>query len=159
MSNVIGDRNLLFGIMALQKGIISREILVAAMKAWVADKPKGLAQILRELKALSENHHAVLEECVAEHLRNHGNDVQKSLAKVCLAGAARQDLEKITDPDVQPGLGRVSAQPIKEPAPKPKPAAVAAPVKVVKPEVQRTPPKPKREAPAKSSGVPTWVWV
>lgn len=34
MSNPIGDRHLLFGILALQKNIISREVLLAAMKAW-----------------------------------------------------------------------------------------------------------------------------
>src|SRR2546426_16479 len=115
MSNIIGDRNLLFGILALQKEIISREVLLAAMNAWVADKRKGLAQILRELKALSENHHAVLEECVEAHLARHEHDAKKSLAKVCLAGPAREELAKIADTDVQASLALVSAVPIVEP--------------------------------------------
>src|SRR5438034_967380 len=41
------DRNLLFGILALQMDFISRDQLIAAMNAWVLDKAKPLGQILR----------------------------------------------------------------------------------------------------------------
>jgi hypothetical protein len=34
------DRNLLFGILALQMGFLSRDALVAAMNAWVLDKTR-----------------------------------------------------------------------------------------------------------------------
>ena len=46
------DRNLLFGILALQMDFISRDALIAAMNAWVLDKAKPLGQILVEQKAL-----------------------------------------------------------------------------------------------------------
>jgi hypothetical protein len=36
------DRNLLFGILALQMDFISRDALIAAMNAWVLDKAKPL---------------------------------------------------------------------------------------------------------------------
>ena len=36
------DRNLLFGILALQMDFIDREQLVAAMNAWVLEKDKPL---------------------------------------------------------------------------------------------------------------------
>jgi hypothetical protein len=42
------DRNLLFGILALQMDFISRYALIAAMHAWVTDKAKPLGQILVE---------------------------------------------------------------------------------------------------------------
>jgi eukaryotic-like serine/threonine-protein kinase len=38
------DRNLLFGILALQMDFISRDQLIAAMNAWVLDKSKSLGQ-------------------------------------------------------------------------------------------------------------------
>ena len=41
------DRNLLFGILALQMDFISRDQLVRAMNAWVLDKKKPLAALLR----------------------------------------------------------------------------------------------------------------
>jgi hypothetical protein len=38
----LGDRNLLFGILALEDYIINRDTLVSAMRIWVADKTKTL---------------------------------------------------------------------------------------------------------------------
>ena len=46
------DRNLLFGILALQMDFISRDALIAAMNAWVLDKAKPLGQVLHEQGAL-----------------------------------------------------------------------------------------------------------
>ena len=40
------DRNLLFGILALQMDFISRDTLIAGMNAWVLEKSKPLGQIL-----------------------------------------------------------------------------------------------------------------
>jgi hypothetical protein len=46
------DRNLLFGIVALQMDLISRDQLIAAMNAWVFDKHKLLGQVLCDQGAL-----------------------------------------------------------------------------------------------------------
>jgi hypothetical protein len=157
MSNPIGDRNLLFGILAVQKNIISPDAFVAAMKEWSAEKKKGLAQILREQNAITENHHAVLEELVDQNLAGHGNDAQKSLQAVSLAGPARQGLEQLGDADVTAGLAQVPVEP-----PKPQAKPEAPPVKVVKPAVVKKPDaeKPVKPIPRvapKTSGVPGWV--
>jgi hypothetical protein len=45
------DRNLLFGVLALQMDFVSRETLIAAMNAWVLDKHKPLGPILHEQPA------------------------------------------------------------------------------------------------------------
>ena len=45
-SRAHSDRNLLFGILALQMDLITRDQLVAAMNAWVLDKHKSLGAIL-----------------------------------------------------------------------------------------------------------------
>ena len=42
------DRNLLFGILALQMDFLTRDHLIAALNAWVLEKHKPLAQILEE---------------------------------------------------------------------------------------------------------------
>jgi hypothetical protein len=42
------DRNLLFGILALQMNFVSRDQLIQGMHAWVLDKQKPLGDILRE---------------------------------------------------------------------------------------------------------------
>ena len=59
------DRNLLFGILALQIDFVGRDPLVAAMNAWVLAKHRPLGDILRERGALGEDEHALLEALVA----------------------------------------------------------------------------------------------
>jgi serine/threonine protein kinase len=102
------DRNLLFGILALQLDFISREQLVTAMNTWVLDKHKALGDILREQGTLSPERHALLEALVQEHLRQHGDDPEQSLAAVSPLQEMRHELEQIADPDVQASLAHVS---------------------------------------------------
>jgi WD40 repeat protein/tRNA A-37 threonylcarbamoyl transferase component Bud32 len=110
------DRNLLFGILALQMDFVSRDALLAAMHAWVLDKGKPLGQILVEQQALRPEKRALLEALVQAHLEMHGNDPERSLAAVSSIRSIRQDLQQIADPDVQASLIHVSAA---RPAPDP----------------------------------------
>ncbi len=101
------DRNLLFGILALQMDFISRDALIGAMNAWVLDKHKPLGQILVEQGALRDDTHALLEAVVHKHLELHGGDAQRSLAAVSSIDSVRQDLQQVADPDVQASLAQV----------------------------------------------------
>ena len=83
------NRNLLFGILAMQVDFITRENLIAATSAWVRDKSRALDQILVEQGALTEDAQAMLAPLVEKHLEMHDNDVEKSLAS---APAANSDL-------------------------------------------------------------------
>jgi eukaryotic-like serine/threonine-protein kinase len=103
------DRNLLFGILALQMDFISRDALIAAMHAWVLDKAKPLGRILLEKGTLGAERLQLLDGLVQEHLKAHQHDPQKSLAALSGLGSARQQLEQIADPEVQASLVRVSA--------------------------------------------------
>jgi tRNA A-37 threonylcarbamoyl transferase component Bud32 len=109
MPNSAADRNLLFGIMALQMDFVSRDALVAAMNAWVLDKAKPLGHILRDQVVLSAEHHALLEALVEAHLKAHAGDPQRSLAALGSVGSVRRDLEQVADADVQASLAQVSA--------------------------------------------------
>ncbi len=159
MSNPIGDRNLLFGIFGFERHIISPDLLVTAMKRWILDKRKGLAQILRDLKAINENQHALLEEIVDGHLAKHGNDTQKALAAVSLTGAARQGLEAIADADVRASLAKVPS--VAKP-PEPEVTEIVAPdvITVVAPVKLAANKRPKPKAtPTPRRGTPVWVWL
>jgi WD40 repeat protein/serine/threonine protein kinase len=101
------DRNLLFGILAVQMDFIGRDALIAAMNAWVLDKAKPLGQVLLDQEALTSDMHALLEALVEKHLALHGNDPQQSLAAVGSAGAVRKDLEQIADPEVHASLAYI----------------------------------------------------
>jgi len=105
------DRNLLFGIIALQMDFISRDQLIAAMQAWVFDKPKPLGQVLSEQGALSSEDHEAIEFLVRRHLLRHDNDPECSLAALTSIGRRlREDLSRIADPDLEASLPRVGAK-------------------------------------------------
>jgi serine/threonine-protein kinase len=103
------DRNLLFGILALQMDFVSRDALVAAMNAWVLDKARPIGEILRDQGGLSAERLALLNALVAEHVKQHNDDPQKSLAAVNAMGTTRHDLRGIADADVQASLVHASS--------------------------------------------------
>src|SRR5439155_22481356 len=108
-SGAAADRNLLFGILALQMDFINRDQLVGAMNAWVLEKARPLGQLLVEQSALDPNEHSLLAALVEKHLERHGNDPEKSLAALSSVESARKDLERVADADVQASLVHVSA--------------------------------------------------
>src|SRR5262249_11535983 len=109
MAPVHSDRNLLFGILALQMDFVTRDALIAAMHAWVLNKARPLGQILCEQGALSESRHDLLEALVRENLVQHGNDPAKSLAGFTWIDLPQRELEQIADADLLASLARVSA--------------------------------------------------
>jgi serine/threonine protein kinase/tetratricopeptide (TPR) repeat protein len=108
MSKPHTDRNLLFGILALQMDFISRDALVAAMNAWALDKQKPLGEILLVQGALRPDAHALLEALVQKHLELHGNDAERSLAALSSIGPVREELKRVADPEVTVSLAHVS---------------------------------------------------
>jgi serine/threonine-protein kinase len=109
MSDSHADRNLLFGILALQMDFIERDALVAAMNAWVLEKSKPIGQILVTQGKLGHDEHALLDALVKKHLERHSNDPQQSLAAVSSVGSVKQELENLADPDLGQSLKHVTA--------------------------------------------------
>ena len=103
------DRNLLLAIIALQMDFISRDALIAAMNAWVLVKATPLSQVLEDHGALTESQRSLLDALVAEHIKVHEHDPRKSLAALSSIGSVREELSRITDPDVQASLPHVAA--------------------------------------------------
>jgi len=103
------DRNLLFGILALQMDFITRDQLVAAMNAWVLDKHLPLGQILVQQQALPQSKRDLLEPLVEQHIQDHAGDPQKSLAALSSASSIAEQLRAVPDTDVQQSLAHVSA--------------------------------------------------
>ena len=104
------DRNLLFGILAVQMDFVTRDQLIAGMNAWVLEKSKPLGKILHQQGSLVDGRRTLLEALVNEHLAQHNNDPQQSLAAVSSIKSVRQDLEQLADSDVAASLVHVSQQ-------------------------------------------------
>jgi hypothetical protein len=67
------DRNLLFGILAVQMNFISRNALIEAMNTWVLGKHKALGKVVAEHGQLSPERLQLLDALVNEHVKAHGD--------------------------------------------------------------------------------------
>lgn len=63
------DRNLLFGVLAWQSGVIQESQLMDALKSWTFEKNKSLGQILIGQSAIAQSQNDMLELLVDTHLR------------------------------------------------------------------------------------------
>ena len=110
MRKSITNRNVLFGIFALQNGFISKESLVTARKTWVLNKHKPMRQILREQDALETDTLALLEALVQKDLAMHGNDAGKESCCGQFPGRRVLDeLQQVSDSDVQKSLAHAAS--------------------------------------------------
>jgi serine/threonine-protein kinase len=101
------DRNLLFGLLALQNDLIDRDQLVDGFRAWTRDKTRPLALHLAEQGDLDPEQRAVVEGLVVLHVKKHGGDAEKSLASLAVGRSIRQRLAAVADPEVDATLGHI----------------------------------------------------
>ena len=66
------NRDLLFGLLALQNGLVDQSALVAAFHAWTRDKSRPIAEALTAQGAIDAGERALLEGLAETHLRRHG---------------------------------------------------------------------------------------
>ena len=96
------NRNLLFGLLALQNGMVDQSDLVAAFRGWVRDKNQSLAAYLIERGQLEGDCKSALDALVELYEKDLGQNVEREVAATlgrhdCL----RDELERSIDPDAQ----------------------------------------------------------
>jgi tetratricopeptide (TPR) repeat protein/tRNA A-37 threonylcarbamoyl transferase component Bud32 len=74
------DRNLLFGVLALQADIIDADRFAVACSAWAAKKTMPLADLLHERGWITAEEQAHVEFLLERKLRKHHGDAHASLA-------------------------------------------------------------------------------
>ena len=94
------NRHLLFGLIALQVGLIDQAQLVAAFQAWARDKARPLADHLADRGGPDADAQAAVEAMVALHIKNHGGDTEKSLASIPAGRSTRERLAAVGDPEL-----------------------------------------------------------
>jgi len=107
---VDAEPHLLFGLLALQNGLIDQAHLVAAFQAWTRDKSRPLAEHLVAMGHLDADDKLAVELLVARHLIKYG-DAEKSLAVLSIGGSTRQNLTEAGGPDVEATLMKVGTGP------------------------------------------------
>ena len=107
MAAIAADRNLLFGLLALQNGLINQAQLVAAFQAWTLDKARALADHLVGRGDLDADQRAGVEAMVGLHLKKHGGDANRSLAAIPAGRSIRESLAAIGDREIEHTLTRL----------------------------------------------------
>jgi serine/threonine protein kinase len=109
MAAIAALRDLLFGLLALQNGLINQAQLVSAFQAWTLDKSRALADHLVARGDLDADDRSAVEALVARHLKKHGGDVERSLAEIPAGRSTLESLTRIADPDVVGTLARLGS--------------------------------------------------
>jgi serine/threonine-protein kinase len=99
------DRNLLFGVLALQLDLLDRDRFVEACGAWAMRKDTPLADILVERGWLTPHDRADVERLLERKLRKHG-DAHASLSAVA-GPEVRRALDTVSDADVEQSLANL----------------------------------------------------
>jgi serine/threonine protein kinase len=105
------SRDLLFGLLALQTGLINQAQLVAAFHAWTQSRDRPMAEILAEQGALQSPCLTLVEGLVIEHLRRHGSDPERSLAAIGIGRSTRECLAQICNGELDASLAQIGSGP------------------------------------------------
>ena len=100
------DRNLLFGVLALQADLIDAARFAEACTAWSARKDTSLATLLVERGWLTPADRDNVEQFLERKLKKHGGDIRASLAEV-MSDPVRQTLTNVVDPVIHQTLSVV----------------------------------------------------
>jgi serine/threonine-protein kinase len=96
------DRNLLFGVLALQADLLDNDQFAEACSAWAARKETPLAALLVERGWLTLEDRGHVEYLLERKLKKHG-DARASLAAVA-SPEVRRALDTVDDPAVEQSL-------------------------------------------------------
>jgi serine/threonine protein kinase/tetratricopeptide (TPR) repeat protein len=107
MAAPAAERDLLFGLLALQNGLIDQDQLVAAFRGWTRDRSRPLADYLAAHGDLDPEQRAGVQAMVGLHLKKHGDDAKRSLAAISAGRSTRERLAEIGDPVIDASLARV----------------------------------------------------
>jgi serine/threonine-protein kinase len=101
------DRNLLFGVLALQADILDARQFVAACSEWAGRKATPLADVLAERGWLTPEERALVDQLLERKLKKHDGDAHAGLT-AATTPEVRRVLEGVTDPNIRQSLSDVT---------------------------------------------------
>jgi serine/threonine-protein kinase len=101
------DRNLLFGVLALQADLLTPSRFAEACTAWSARKGTPLADLLVEHGWLTPADRTDVQKLLDRKLARHHGDARAGLAEVT-TDAIKRSLAAVADPDVRQSLAGLS---------------------------------------------------
>ncbi len=103
------DRQLLFGVLALQNELINEEQLMAAVREWMTDKSVPIVDVLMRRQALAAEQRDPLEQMMQRHIEEHEGNPTISLAATQAYDTIGEQLENLEDEDIDRALDDVAA--------------------------------------------------
>jgi serine/threonine-protein kinase len=100
VAKVETERDLLFGILALQNGLIEQADLIAAFQCWTKERSRPMGQVLVERGALSQNDRTMLDGLVRRHVEKQGGEPQRSAED--MAAVRLRAIRDANPPDLGP---------------------------------------------------------
>ncbi len=109
MSKSTRDHDFLFGLLALQNGLINQVQLVAGFQDWILDKSRPLAEHMVTRGDLDAERRAMVDSLVSLHLKMRGGSVEQSLASIPVDRSTRDTLARLCDPEVETTVGHIDS--------------------------------------------------
>jgi serine/threonine-protein kinase len=109
MAGAQTDRNLLFGVLALQADFLDAARFAEACSAWSGRKDAALSDLLVERGWITPRDREDIERLLERKLQKHAGDVRASLVEAATGPDLRHALAAIADPDVQHTLSELPA--------------------------------------------------
>jgi serine/threonine protein kinase/putative methionine-R-sulfoxide reductase with GAF domain len=104
------DRNLLFGVLALQAGLIDQGQFTEICALWAARKQRPLGDLLVERGWLTATDKGHIDYLLERNLQKHDDDAQASLATLS-DGGVRRSLGAVVDPAIRRSLASLPSPP------------------------------------------------
>ena len=101
MTAAPADRNLLFGVLAVQLDFVSHEDLIATTSRWILDKQQSLQDMFIEQGIINAEESQLIESLVEKHLQRNGGDPRQSLQSIEAFEAIRTTLGNLEDADLR----------------------------------------------------------
>ncbi len=101
------DRNLLFGVICMQAGLIDAAQFVEVCSHWASRKDVALGDLLTERGWINETDRSHVLYLLERRVEKHAGDVQAGLASV--PAAIKRSLADIGDADIQKSLAHCAS--------------------------------------------------
>ena len=103
------EADLLFGLMAIQNGMIDQEQMFAAYEDWNLDKSRTLADHIAARGELESGDRGLIEGLVERHLKRHDGDAEQSMAALIVGRANLEHLAQYEEVSVSTTLSYFAA--------------------------------------------------
>ena len=101
------SEDLLYGLLALQNGLIQQSALIGASR-WTAARERPMADVLADRGVRSTPRERVLLAALVDaHLKLHGGDAQRSLAVISPGRSTFASLEALGNDEINASLGHI----------------------------------------------------